>query len=198
MKRCYQLKELQTFLSSDNLPGIAFAEKCGFTLARKSYTYEMTEENLKPSLSSETSKIIQLKDLTPAQLEEVIHLQYEDYQRNHHAINPLSADITFDEWRSLIMTDLAQEASYVLVAGRKVVAYLIAYEADATTIEVGYTGNKLQAIKDYEVFLSNVMIELFQKYKVIELEIDDCDSSANVLNDLFTYQPTVSWDTYVK
>ena len=125
-------------------------------------------------------------------------MQYEDYKLNHQDINPLSEDIALEEWKKYISDSLAKEHSYLLIKNNNISAYLLCYEIDGKSIEVGYTGSRCSNIKDYKAFLYQAMMQLFNSYSQIELEIDDCDKSANILGQLFSYKPNVSWDTYIR
>lgn len=194
----YQLIKLQTALDSNNNNAVTFAQKCGFELGRKSYCYDVNKEILKPLEYNFSGKIIKMCNLTNMQLKNVINLQYEDYKLNHQKINPLNENMKTDDWKRIVIEDLAIEDSYVLIKNNDITAYLLCYKLDETWIEVGYTGNRCNNIKDYQVFLYEVMIQLFAYYNQIELEIDSCDKSANILGGLFSYNPNISWDTYIK
>lgn len=194
----YDLNELQTALDSDNINAVKFVLKCGFNLARQCYCYDVQKDTLKPSKYNMSGQIMALNNLTEAQLKDVIGLQYEDYKINHKRINPLSENIRVFDWEKIIYDELVNENSYVLMKNNKIITYLFAYKIDETSIAIGYTGNRCKNIKEYENFLYEVMIKLFKLYKQIELEIDDCDISVNILGELFTYRPNLSWDTYIK
>lgn len=198
LKERYQLKNLQTFINSDDRNAVRFAFKCGFDLARQSYSYEVAKDQLE-GVQSEVLRVVSSFDsLTTNQFDEAINLQYEDYKSNHRLINPLSKAITIEKWEKMIGNDLSQEDSYVLIENDQILSYLFCYKVNETTIGVSYTGNRLNTIKEYQDFLYHVVVQLFKKYKRIELEIDDCDESANLLADLFTYKTNLSWDTYIK
>lgn len=194
----YPFNNLQTFIDSNDKKANNFAVKCGFSLAGQSFVYEVTKVQLKGRQSEIIRRSSSLNSLTEKQFKEVINLQLEDYKSNHQSINALSKKITVKQWEELMSKDLLKEDSYVLIENDHVLSYLFCYKANKTTIEVGYTGTRVDTIKEYQDFLYHVVIQLFEKYKVIELEIDDADKNANVLADLFTYKTNISWDTYVK
>lgn len=198
LKERYQLKSLQTFINSDDRKAVRFAFKCEFDLARQSYSYEVNKKQLK-SVQYEIFKTVSsLEYLTTNQIDEAINLQFQDYKRNHQLINPLNKAMTIEKWGEIIGDDLSQEDSYVFIENNQIVAYLFCYKVNETMIGVSYTGNRLNTINEYQDFLHHVVVQLFKKYKKIELEIDDCDESANLLADLFTYKTNLSWDTYIK
>lgn len=194
----YQLKGLQTALDSNNINAVIFALKNGFKLGRKSYCYDVNKDALKPLEYNMPVGIIKFSNLTKTQIEDAITLQYEDYKMNHQKINPLIENIKIYDWKKIIYEELVKEDSYVFIKSNNIVAYLFCYKIDETSIAVGYTGNRCNNIKEYEGFLYEVMIFLFKLYKRIELEIDDVDTSANILGGLFTYNPNISWDTYIR
>lgn len=194
----YQLKRLQTFMDSDNCQATTFALKCGFKLVRKSYEYTVKKEMLIPSKCNIEKEIMTLNDLTEVQFKYLINLQYEDYIINHQKINPLSEDITIENWEKIICEELAKENSYVLIENNSIIAYLLCYKVNNFSIAIGYTGGRCNNIKKYKNFLYKVMTSLFRSYKQVELEIDDCDAGANILSELFSYKPDISWDTYIK
>lgn len=194
----YQLKKLQTFLDSDNINAVAFALKCGFQLARQSYEYVVNKDMLKPTKYNIPEEIIRLDNLTVVQLEDVINLQYEDYKTYHKKINPLAENINIYDWKKIIFEELVNENSYILIENNNIIAYLFCYKINVSSIALGYTGNRCKNIMKYKSFLYEVMIKLFKSYKQIEIEIDDCDISANILGELFTYKPNLSWDTYIR
>lgn len=194
----YQLERLQTAFDSNNSSSLAFARKCGFQLARKSYCYNVTREMLKPLNYTMSGEIISCGDLSENQLNSLIATQYEDYKLNHQGVNPLSEDISPEGWGKYILDDLVIEDSYILIKDNDIYAYLLSYGIDEKSIAVGYTGNRCNNIKEYEGFLYETVKLLFKSYKRIELEIDDCDKSANILGQLFAYKPDISWDAYIK
>lgn len=196
-KRC-KLKKLQTAFDSDNTNAICFAKKCGFRLARKTYCYDVSRENLKPLNYNCVGEIIKVSNLTKAQLEDVIIMQYKDYKTNHQGINPLNENMKIEHWKEIIFKDVEKNDSYVLLKNSDIVAYFLCYEGDETSIEVGYTGNRCSNIKEYKAFLYEVIIQLFNSYNKIYLEIDNCNKSTNILGELFSYNPSLSWDTYIK
>lgn len=198
LKERYQLKNLQTFINSDDRNAVRFAFKCGFDLARQSYSYEVNKKQLKSVQSEVLKTVSSLGHLTTNQINEAINLHFQDYKRNHQLINPLNKAITIEKWRKIIGNDLSLEDSYVFIENNQIIAYLFCYKVNETMIGVSYTGNRLNTTDEYQDFLHHVVVQLFEKYKKIELEIDDCDESANLLADLFTYKTNLSWDTYTK
>lgn len=194
----YQYKNLQTFLDSNNINGIKFALKCGFKLVRQSYEYIVNKDMLKSFNHNIQGEISSLKKLTEEQLMDAINMQYEDYKTNHQNINSLFASINIYDWKKTIYEEMANENSYVLIKDNDIIAYIFCYKTDETSIEVGYTGNRCKNIEEYKIFLYEIMVQLFKSYNQIGLEIDDCDTRANILRNLFTYKEDLSWDTYIK
>ncbi len=198
MKDMHRLERFQTAFDSNNIDAINFADSCGFHLGRKCYCYSVNEGLLIPFDYNISNPIVGLCNLSEKQIEDVVVLQYEDYKINHQHINPLSEDISMEEWKMVAFRDLVKMDSYVMLDGsNNVCAYLLSYEIDEETIEIGHTGSRCNNIKDYKAFLYNVVKQLFDSYKEIELEIDDCDMGANILGELFTYKPDISWDAYI-
>ena len=194
----YQLKKFQTALDSNNSSAVIFARKCGFQLTRKSYCYDVTEKALKTLNHTISGEIVSFEKISGNQLKLAIAIQYEDYKLNHQVVNPLSKDISLQRWNKYVLEDLVMESSYVFIKNDDICAYLLCYGADEESIEVGYAGNRCSNIRDFEGFLYESMVLLFKSYNQIELEIDDCDKSANILRQLFSYKSDVSWDTYIK
>lgn len=170
----YKLEKLQTAFDSTNIAATNFTLKCGFQLIRKSYCYDVNKEMLKDMNNKISGEFIILNDLSKDKLNDAIILQYEDYKLNHKKINPLNKDMKIEEWKNIIFDDLVKEDSFLLIKDNDIHAYLLSYESDDTSIMVGYTGNRCSNIKDYKAFLYEVIIQLF------------------------SYKPNISWDTYVK
>lgn len=194
----YKPKNLQTAFDSNNINAVKFALKYGFKLVRRTYCYNVNNDMLKTFKYHISGEIVELNNLTKSQVEDAVNLQYEDYKINHEKINPLNKNINLNDWKKIIFDGLIRENSYVLIKNNNIAAYLFNYKIDATSIEIGYTGNRCNNIKEYKSFLYEVVLKLFESYKEIELEIDDCNTDAMLLMELFTFKPDKSWDTYIK
>lgn len=194
----YKLKKMQTAFDSSNINANSFALKCGFQLIRKSHCYNVNKVELKPFNGSIKVETMKLYNLSEAHFEDTIAFQYEDYKFNHKRVNPLSENIKIEEWKKIISCDLVKKDSYVFVKDNYIHAYLLCYETDKSSIEIGYTGSRFCSIEVYKTFLYKVIRELFLSYNKIELEVDDSDPGASILAQLFCYRPNQSWDAYIK
>jgi len=190
--------KLQTAISSNNRAAISFLEDCGFNRVRKSYT-SVLKESITLNASDKKVDYVSFNNLTFEQKDEVIKLQLANYKKFHEPINPLSNTISFEEWKEIILEDLNQEHSYVLIKNSSIKAYIFCYEGDGVeSIDIGYVGGKdTNKVKEYLVFYKQTLNHLFTKFKIIEIEADDVDSFAYALLNEFEYDLSESWDTYI-
>lgn len=190
-------KKFQAATSSKNTATVSFLEKYGFDIARKCYTSQLKNtplEYIDKRIDSSS-----FNELSFNLKEEVLTLQFENYKKFHQEINPLSAAISFNCWKEIILKDLYQEHSYVLVKEGNVVAYILCYESeDENSIDIGYVGGKDSSkTEDNLVFYKQTLNQLFIEYSNIEIEADNVEPFAFVLLNEFEYDKNESCDTYV-
>lgn len=190
-------KKFQAATSSKNIATVSFLEKCGFDIARKCYTPQLKHTFSEPSDKQMDYK--SLNELSFSQKEEVLKLQLENYQEFHQAINPLSTTISFRRWKEIILEELDQQHSYVLVKEGTMAAYILCYESeDKDSIDIGYVGGKdSRKIEEYLTFYKRALNQLFIEFSTVEIEADNVDPFAYALLNEFEYDKSESWDAYI-
>lgn len=190
-------KKFQAATSSKNTATVSFFEKCGFAIARKCYTPELKNNFLETSNKQIDYK--SLNELSFSQKEDVFKLQLENYREFHQNINPLSDTISFNRWKEIILEELDQEHSYVLIKEGTLEAYILCYEGeDKESIDIGYIGGKdTSKIDEYLSFYKQALNQLFTEFSSVEIEADNVDPFAFALLNEFEYDKSESWDTYI-
>ena len=190
-------KKFQIATSSKNTATVSFLEKCGFDIARKCYTPQLKLTSSEPS--DRQIDFRSLDELSFSQKEEVLKLQLENYRKFHQDINPLSATISFRRWKEIILEELDQQHSYVLVKEGTMEAYILCYESeDKDSIDIGYVGGKdSRKIEEYLTFYKQALNQLFIEFSTVEIEADNVDPFAYALLNEFEYDNSESWDSYI-
>lgn len=198
-QRLYALSESKAFqaaVSSKDSTAIAFLKDCGFQLVRKCYTPVM-QGNL--SSSNDKMRYLSLNESTEEQWDELVALQLENYRESHKAINALSDSISITEWEKIISAYLDKKHSYLLVKDGRVDAYILCYEGEEPgEIEIGYVGGQdVLNLPHYTAFYKNAIHKLKRQFEKVLIEADDVDPFAFAALNLFEYDQSDSWDTYV-
>lgn len=194
----YSLKKLQTAFDSDDELARLFAQKCDFHLSRQTYCYSVGKEEFKPSKENLLEAVLPLSSLNLALFTKAINLQYEDYQKNHQAINPLNREIDLKEWTRIITNDLSMDYSFVLGQDNEIKAYLFSYLTSKEELILAYSGQHCSE-KEYRIFLSRALKEIFSRFPRLELELDSHDQGAQGLASMFvSTKKDISWDTYTR
>uniref|UniRef100_UPI002409220E GNAT family N-acetyltransferase n=1 Tax=Atopococcus tabaci TaxID=269774 RepID=UPI002409220E len=189
-------KVFQAAVSSKDSTAIAFLKDCGFQLARKCYT-PVLQGNF--SSSNDQMRYLSLNEATAEQWDELVALQLKNYRESHKAINALSDSISIPEWEKIITAYLDKEHSYLLAKGGKIDAYILCYEGEEPgEIEIGYVGGQdVLNLPYYTAFYKNAIHQLKRQFEKVSIEADDVDPFAFAALNLFEYDQSDSWDTYI-
>ena len=187
-------KKFQAAISSKDVKAISFVKCCGFKLARKCHTPQLKNDN--PMIDTQYPTI---QELSIARQNEVFALQFDNYCEFHHAINPLNEQISFHEWKEVVLDDLDLNQSYALLRDGEVEAYVLCYEGEEPgQIEIGYVGGReMASVSEYTIFYKQVADQLIKDFVVVEIEADDVDPYASALLNQYAYDRSDSFDTYI-
>lgn len=186
--------KFQAAVYSTDKAAIRFLHKTGFKLARKSY-----EEKLPHIKFEDKEGIVQYTVLDTYKNTELMKLQLQNYKDTHSKINPLNEKITLPEWVNIITTDLNKEYSFVSINDNSIEAYILCYEGDREDeIEIGYIGGKEENnLENYLPFYKACLSKLFDDFDSVWIEADNVDPYAFAVLNLFDYDKTESFDTYI-
>lgn len=189
-------KVFQAAVSSKDSTAISFLKDCGFQLARKCYTPVLQGDF---SSSNDQMSYLSLNEATEEQWDELVALQLENYRESHTTINTLSDSISITGWKKIITAYLDKEHSYLLAKDGKIDAYILCYEGEEPgEIEIGYVGGQdVLNLPHYTAFYKNAIHQLKCQFEKVSIEADDVDSFAFAALNLFEYDQSDSWDTYV-
>lgn len=190
--------KFQVALQSDALPGIQLLEKNGFLLVRKSFTPELIECREKFNYS-ENINVKSYDKLSETQETALFDLQLKNYKEFHQAINPLKKNMSLGVWKRLIMSNLDEKSSFVLLKGNQIEAYLLCYKTDIPNeIEIVYVGGReVNQLSNYLSFYQSILVTLKDSYDKIFIEADDVDPFAFAVLNQFKYDEDISFDTYI-
>ncbi|MGU7877796.1 GNAT family acetyltransferase [Streptococcus suis] len=168
-------KTLQVMLSSAEQERIHFLTAAGFVCKRKCYEFEVTKQDYLGQ--TVTTDLITAPKGT-ALYQRASQQVFEHYQTVHQNINPWTA--SQEEFEKglpdLVYTD-SKNCAFV------------------DTDEIAYVCGK--NVQSFGSFIQAVICQLFEQYKQISFEADDCDSIAMCLADQFRQPNKPSWDTYI-
>ncbi len=189
-------KVFQAAVSSKDSTAISFLKDCGFQLARKCYTTVLRGDF---SSSNDQMSYLSLNEATEEQWDELVALQLENYKDFHQTINALSDSISTMEWKKIISAYLDKEHSYLLAKDGKIDAYILCYEGEEPgEIEIGYVGGQdVLNLPHYTAFYKNAIHQLKRQFEKVSIEADDVDPFAFAALNLFEYDQSDSWDTYI-
>lgn len=135
------MKKFQTSISSKDSGAVAFLEKNKFHVARKCYEPDL--KNKAGFVPTTNANEVAYEELTSTQRVQLIQLQQENYRQFHQAINPLKDSIPFDTWEEIILENIDEAHSFVLVKEGEIEAYLLTYKSEQEhALDIGYIGGK--------------------------------------------------------
>ncbi|HEL2401807.1 TPA: GNAT family acetyltransferase [Streptococcus suis] len=170
-------KPLQVMLSSAEQERIHFLTAAGFVCKRKCYEFEVTKQDYLGQTGT-TNLITARKGTALYQI--ASQRVFEHYQTVHQDINPWTLS---QEGFNKDLPDLA----YLDSENGKNCAFV-------EDNEVAYVcGDR----HNFDDFIQKLICLLFQQYKHIEFEADDCDPIAMRLANHFRFPNKPSWDTYI-
>lgn len=189
-----KINEFQTAIYSTDIVAVQFLHKIGFQLARKSYESELPAVKFE-----EDEKTVQYRELDSHRKNELMKLQLQNYKDTHRKINPLNEKITLQEWKTIIATDLDKAYSFVSIKDNNIEAYILCYEGKrADEIEIAYIGGReVNDLENYLPFYKACLSKLFEHFDKVWIEADNVDPYAYVVLNLFAYDKTESFDTYI-
>lgn len=191
------MKKFQTSISSKDSAAVAFLEKNKFHVARKCYEPDLKNEaGFVPTTNAYEVAYV---ELTSTQRVQLIQLQQENYRQFHQAINPLKDSIPFTTWQEIILENIDEAHSFVLVIEGEIEAYLLTYESEQEhALDIGYIGGKdIAKMNQYLSFYRNVTHQLLAQFETVSIEADNVDPFAFALLNAFNYDESDSWDAYI-
>ncbi|MER2109655.1 MAG: GNAT family N-acetyltransferase [Desemzia incerta] len=193
-------KKLQVSVKSTDQAATNFLIKCGFELARKCYTPNLTEAKISNLETSQVNgEIYSLGMVTDKIQDQAFKLQLKNYINFHKRINPLREDITTAQWKEIIIDDLNFQESKLLIKNEEIKAYVFCYSTDnSREIEIGYIdGIDIDDIKSYMPFYKKVMDDLIAQFEIVNIEADDVDPYAFAALKCYRYDASLSLDVYI-
>ena len=173
---------LQVMISSEERKIISFLEAGGFKCKRKCYGAEVT---ISDYIGDSNNKLKVYYCETQSDEYKICCKQlFQYYSLVHEKINPLS--VSYEEFINklpiqVFFNQQGNEIMHIAFVEENEIAYVCSKETD-TFLE----------------FINTVVLRLFEKYKSICFEYDDCDAVALKLATLFKIDNTDSYNTYVK
>ena len=182
--------------SADHM-AIAFLESQGFSRAIRCYLpeYEAHELIHRPMDSrAAITPFTQLDDARMALIQKRLH---EDYVQNHF-YNPPKSDLDALTFAGAAMKGHVPAHSYAIFHASRLAGYLIAFEADETSLEIGYMGGDGSLNAEIDGAFHRILKQLFESFQTLCFEVDDVDRQGMRVLKLFKTLPQTSWDVYFK
>ena len=175
-------KSIQIMISSNKKDVANMLENLGFERKRACYEVEVTKADYCLYEKDDEIKLITAHKGSK-EFMDCAELMLERYMKPHLEINP---------WTG-------KKTDFFDILPCKVV-----YEKNGDSIEnLAFVENEEIAyvlgkdIDSFRKFSSNLIFYLFEKYKNICFEADDCDEFAMELKKLFNIDDNFTWDTYI-
>ena len=166
-----------------------------FTLKRRCWEYSVDKKLLLPCQAIPIT-LTAFIDITEPQRMTLHQLLYRDYHIAHKNVSPMSEKIPLQDWISLFLNDCEQNHSFIMEYQGKM-GYVTAHNTTENTIDIGYIGGNLDA-DIFQNFVVNITQYYLNHFSTLNLEIDDVNSHAMVLHQLFRYNNLESYNTYIK
>lgn len=188
-------QQFQTSVFSKDESAVSFLRKNGFQCARKCY-----EPTLKDKAKDEAIQlpVISYSQATEEQKQELLNLQRKNYEHSHASVNPLNPALSSKSWKQIVLEDLDERHSFLLVENEKIVAYILNYAGAEGEIEIGFIGGRdAKMIAEYLPFYKKSINQLIETFPIVSMEADDIDPFAFAALNCFDYDKTDSWDAYI-
>ena len=173
-------RPLQAMIESDNTEQVRFLISGGFVCKRKCYEVEASAKDYVGEASytplSKTKRGEGVYD-------RCCEILFSHYVETHRAVNPWTAGY------EAFLEDLPETVAYQVMDGR-IIALAFVEEN-----EIAYVVGMNKSV--FLDFASSLVTEMFEHYKTIFFESDDCDWPAMALKSLFVNQDETSFDTFV-
>lgn len=173
-------RPLQVMVSSERTELTAFLLAGGFVCRRKCYEVEACEEDY---VGNRATTTLLHAHVGEPDYDLCCQLMFDSYVETHKAINPWTAD--YEAFCHCLPADVIYEKA----AGQ------IINLAFTENNEIAYVCSSHK--QSFSAFISSLIPWLFQKYKRVCLESDDCDWAAMELKAMFINQDGTSYDTYL-
>ena len=175
-------KSIQIMISSNKKDIANVLENLGFERKRACYEVEVTKADYCLYEKDDEIKLI-TAHRGSKEFMACAELMLERYMKTHLKINPWTGKKTdfFDILPCKVVYEINDDSI-------KNLAFI-------ENGEIAYVLGK--DIDSFRKFTSNLIFYLFEKYKNIYFEADDCDEFAMELIKLFNIDDNVTWDTYI-
>ena len=175
-------KPIQIVISSDRKDITNLLENLGFERKRACYEVEVTKADYCLYEKDDEIKLITAHKGSK-EFMACADLMLERYMKTHLKINPWTGKKTdfFDILPCKVVYDKKGDSIENLAfVENEEIAYVLGKDIDS-----------------FRKFSSNLIFYLFEKYKNICFEADDCDEFAMELKKLFNIDDNITWDTYI-
>lgn len=175
-------KPIQIVISSDRKDITNLLENLGFERKRACYEVEVSKDEYCLCEKDDGIKLITAYKGSK-EFMACAELMLERYIKTHLEINPWTGKKTdfFDILPCKVVYEKKGDSIENLAfIENEEVAYVLGKDIDS-----------------FRKFSSNLIFNLFEKYKNICFEADDCDEFAMELKKLFNIDDNITWDTYI-
>ena len=175
-------KSIQIMISSNKKDVANVLENLGFERKRACYEVEVTKADYCLYEKDDGIKLITAHKGSK-EFMACAELMLERYMKTHLNINPWTGKKTdfFDILPCKVVYERNDDNIENLVfIENEEIAYVLGKDIDS-----------------FRKFSSNLIFNLFEKYKNIYFEADDCDEFAMELKKLFNIDDNITWDTYI-
>ena len=175
-------KSIQIMISSNKKDIANVLENLGFKRKRACYEVEVTKADYCLYEKDDGIKLITAHKGSK-EFMACAELMLERYMKTHLKINPWTGKKTdfFDILPCKVVYERNDDNIENLVfIENEEIAYVLGKDIDS-----------------FRKFSSNLIFNLFEKYKNICFEADDCDEFAMELKKLFNIDDNITWDTYI-
>ena len=175
-------KPIQIVISSDRKDITNLLENLGFERKRACYEVEVSKDEYCLCEKDDGIKLITAHKGSK-EFMACADLMLEHYMKTHLKINPWTGKKT--DFFDILPCKVVYEKKGDSIEN-------LAFVENG---EIAYVLGK--DIDSFRKFSSNLIFNLFEKYKNICFEADDCDEFAMELKKLFNIDDNITWDTYI-
>lgn len=175
-------KSIQIMISSNKKDVANVLENLGFERKRACYEVEVTKADYCLCEKDDGIKLITAHKGSK-EFMACADLMLEHYMKTHLKINPWTGKKTdfFDILPGKVVYERNDDnIENLAFIENEEIAYVLGKDIDS-----------------FRKFSSNLIFNLFEKYKNIYFEADDCDEFAMELKKLFNIDDNITWDTYI-
>ena len=171
----------------------------GFRLIRKTEIINIKPESFSTENDASDKEVKTVAQILndPVLLSSLIEICKKTYTETH-VDNPV-ADLSNLSWENVILDDLIDSSSYVVVNGNSVIAFSLMYEGEESSWELGWIGvanSEEMALLDL-ILNKQLRDAKEQKIEYIEKEVDStCRYSLHIVKSL-TYDVSETWYAFI-